>query len=431
MTHPRLALAFVMLLGASAAPAADVTPEARRLLDDMARSYKALPSYADKGEVTLTYDAKVGQPAAKQTVPSRVALARPNRVAIDAGIVRIISDGKTLRTITPPFSMYRDVPATAKLGINDFADGPLGAVQFSGPQGQPLSIVLSFLLADDPVKSLVDDALSIKATLGVKRDDSTRNQLVYEPQVGPTLTLWVDPATNLLDRIDVALKGKDGSEPLIPNSPVAIESLVWTSGPVETKAVPDSAFALVKPEGFAEIAKLEKDVAKKKAEHELIDKPAPDVTFNILDGPGKIRRVKKADLVGNVVLLDFWATWCGPCMSEMPDIQKLIADFAAAKKPVVVIAVNLDQLDDADPDEIRTLIEKTLKEKSLDLQVAPVGKIAVDSSQTVARAYKVSAIPQLVIIDAEGVVRHVHIGVTAKDTLIEEIDALIPPSKKP
>ena len=112
-------------------------------------------------------------------------------------------------------------------------------------------------------------------------------------------------------------------------------------------------------------------------------------------------------------------------MMEMPDIQKLIADYAKAGKPVVVIAVSLDKADEGDDADVRKLVESTLKSKNLDLQINPVGKIALDPSGTVARSYKANAIPQLVVIDAKGVVRHVHIGVTEKDTLVDEIDGLL------
>ncbi len=431
MTHPRLGLALGLALAATGAHAAEVAPEARRLLDDVARAYKALPSYADQGVVTLAYETKPGMPPTVQATPARAAIARPNRLAIDAGVVRVVSDGKTVRTIVPPFRTYRDVPATARLGLNDVSDGPLGAVQFSGPQGRAFHVVLALLLAEDPTRSMVEDARSIRVTRDDKRDGLARHRLDYEPQVGPTLTLWVDPATSLLDRIDVDLATKDPAVPAVPNSPLTIRSLAWTSGPVETKSVPDSAFALVKPEGFSEIAGLAKDVSRAKAENDLVGKAAPDFTIEVLDGPGKTRRVKGADLKGKVVLLDFWATWCGPCMKELPDIGAMVADYANAKKPVVVVALSIDEADDGDPEAVRALVEKTLKEKELNLQVPPVGRVALDPSSSTARAFKVSAIPQLVVIDAKGVVRHVHIGVTGRDALAGEVDALVAEAAKP
>ena len=335
-----------------------------------------------------------------------------------------------MRTITPPFKMYRDVAATAKLTLAEFADGPLGSVETGSPQGLPMHLVLQFLLADDPVKALVDDARSIKFHPLEGEKATPYAHVVYEPQVGPILSLHISDASKLIERVDVAVKA-DASASLVPGNPLAIESLSWSAGTIATNDIPDDRFSMVRPEGFAEIAKLEKDEARKKAEHELVGQEAPDFRLNILDGAGKTKRVAKVDLAGKVVLLDFWATWCGPCMAEMPDIAKLIEGYAKAGKPVVVVAVSIDQADDGDEEDVRAKVEKTLKAKELDLQVAPVGRIALDSSATVARAFKAEAIPQLVILDAKGVVRHFHIGVTEKDTLSEEIDALLGAKAKP
>src|SRR5207302_3155477 len=67
----------------------------------------------------------------------------------------------------------------------------------------------------------------------------------------------------------------------------------------------------------------------------LVNKPAPDFKLTGLDG----KDVSLADLKGNVVVLDFWATWCGPCRASLPHIQKMYEANKAAG--VKVYAVNL------------------------------------------------------------------------------------------
>ena len=72
------------------------------------------------------------------------------------------------------------------------------------------------------------------------------------------------------------------------------------------------------------------------------DKPAiePDIGFTGPDG----KVMKLADLKGQVVVVNFWATWCGPCKEEMPSLAKLGKDYA--EKGVKVVAISVDSLKD-------------------------------------------------------------------------------------
>lgn len=70
--------------------------------------------------------------------------------------------------------------------------------------------------------------------------------------------------------------------------------------------------------------------------------PAPATGF--LDSSGKVTRL--ADFKGKVVVLNIWATWCGPCVLEMPTLAKLARDYQG--KPVAVVVVSLDGERDAD-----------------------------------------------------------------------------------
>src|SRR5947209_3318469 len=94
----RLILAGIVGLFAPACPAtADgpknppISPEAKARLDALIATYRALPAYADHGEVTLVV--RVGDRSLKQTQKASVAFARPNRLDVQTDLVRVISDG--------------------------------------------------------------------------------------------------------------------------------------------------------------------------------------------------------------------------------------------------------------------------------------------------------------------------------------------------
>ena len=113
--------------------------------------------------------------------------------------------------------------------------------------------------------------------------------------------------------------------------------------------------------------------------------PAPDFQLPLLDGG----QVKLSDLKGQVVVLDFWAVWCPPCVEELP-VSTAITD-RYAKQGVKFFAINLTESPDA--------IHKFLDQKRLKTTVA----LAKDSE--VGQAYGVEYIPQTVVIDRKGIIR--------------------------
>lgn len=122
----------------------------------------------------------------------------------------------------------------------------------------------------------------------------------------------------------------------------------------------------------------------------LVGLPAPDFHLDLLDG----EHFQLSDYKGRVVVLDFWATWCGPCLQAMPMIDETVSKFDA--EDVMLVAVNLQE----NPDQIRA----TLKRLGLD----PV--VALDIDGVAAGRYQANAIPQTVVIDRDGIVKRLFVG---------------------
>lgn len=138
-------------------------------------------------------------------------------------------------------------------------------------------------------------------------------------------------------------------------------------------------------------------------ESPLVGKPAPIFELDQLDG----KRFKLAETKGKVLVLDFWASWCGPCLQAMPEIHRTVHEFE--DKPVALVGVNLE--------EPPSTVKATLERHKLNLTVA------MDQDGVVALKYGATAIPQTVVIDAQGNVTRVFVGGGPK--LAEDLKAAI------
>ena len=119
-------------------------------------------------------------------------------------------------------------------------------------------------------------------------------------------------------------------------------------------------------------------------ESDLVGKPAPDFTLDLLGTPGS--HFTSPTARGSVVILDFWATWCGPCLQAMPQVERVADEFK--DRGVKLIAVNLQET----PEQITAILERQGWHPT----------VALDREGAVAAKYKAVAIPQTVVIDREG-----------------------------
>lgn len=159
--------------------------------------------------------------------------------------------------------------------------------------------------------------------------------------------------------------------------------------------------AFAKTVGFVSDTKLRELYDQTKKDLGMQSKSARMVTaeaelaqdFTLKDLSGK--EVKLSDYRGKVVLLTFWATWCGPCKKEMPVLQKFLA--ANKDKGVEVLAINTEGF------SARSKIKPFLEKEGVDLKV-----VFKDDEQL--SSYSYAAIPALYVIDREGRVAHARTG---------------------
>jgi peroxiredoxin len=138
------------------------------------------------------------------------------------------------------------------------------------------------------------------------------------------------------------------------------------------------------------------------AQNTAAAEPAPDVELKALDG----KPMKVSDLRGQVVLLNFWATWCVPCRSEIPSLSAMQRDLGGRGFKVLGVTT----------EDSAELVREYQKDIKQDYTVA-IGDAAV------ANKYAVGVLPTTFIIDRQGRVRHKIIGEKSR----AQFEALITP----
>jgi peroxiredoxin len=133
--------------------------------------------------------------------------------------------------------------------------------------------------------------------------------------------------------------------------------------------------------------------------------PAPD--FTLTDENGK--SVRLSDAKGKVVLLNFWATWCGGCQIEIPWFRDFYAKYKHAGLDVIGVSMDSDGW---------TSVRPYLKEK-------PIPYAIVIGDDATAKLFNVTAMPVTILIDRQGKIAATHAGIVSIATYRSEIESLL------
>ncbi len=123
---------------------------------------------------------------------------------------------------------------------------------------------------------------------------------------------------------------------------------------------------------------------------ETIQGKAPDFTLKSQGGDN----IKLSELRGKVVMINFWASWCGPCRQEMPVLDQLYQRYRSLD--FIILGVNVEENSDA--------------AKSLLKDIPVTFPILFDSANNVSKLYKIKGMPSTLLVDRGGNMRHLYMG---------------------
>ena len=389
---PSLALLATLALLASAGmplePKAPNTDQlARKALERVAERYRTLKGYRLEGATSNTVSTRTEKNETGNRI--RFLVQRPGRLTSEVRdsqyTTRLVANGESLWTAIPELDQYMAQPLAPLLARAD-------SEQFKG-QLDPLSGYTHLLDGISRVQTLPRD--TVRTARGVVKCDRYALWRAAADSTEPGVTLhprvvWVDPASRLvlLDSSRV-----DQTHPQLgPVSAVSMMRLVVAEA---DPAVAADAFVFKPDDGMRRVRRF----MQRSPEHEALEgQPATDFTLETLAGS---KPVKLSELKGRVVVLDFWATWCGPCRRWLPIVEQASRDYAS--KGLAVFAVNERETD--------SKVRAYLDQQKLELPVL------MDRSGTVGSIYRASSIPLTVVVGKDGNVLRVMVGLHEAEDL--------------
>jgi thiol-disulfide isomerase/thioredoxin len=363
-------------------------PDAKELLKQTTEAFTLRRSY--QYETDMVIDLVIGGNPVHVRLTTSLSVVNPGKKRIESrgqmGDTTIISDGEFTWSYVPALKQYtrKAVIRSAQATLDSIGTGSLAA---------------DISKATDALKTLRDESIEIDGSKYACWVIETRIDSVKLPQpegaeLTGVITLWIDKDLKIQRKMSMVGTMQGG--PI--TTPIEVKQTMTNRAVKLDLDLPDSLFAFTPPEGAKEVPDFA--LAPTKTPN-MVGKAAPAFRVTSLAG----ENFDLAGLKGKTVLLDFWATWCGPCRKEMPTMEKIHQEFKA--KGLVIVGLNVG--------EDRGTVEKFLKTAKVTYPIA----LTVDTDVT--SAFEVTAYPTYVVIDREGNIAGYQVGSAGEAALRETL----------
>jgi len=366
----------------AAAPAkpAEISADAAPLLQKLGDAYKNLKSLALAGTLSGEFDVD-GQKASEK-IEVTASFAAPNqfRHAMKEDLI-VGNTGEQMFLFEGGRKLYKTAETKKeKTSVTELPD-PFDRILLD----QNFSLALA--LSSDPAADIGKLYQKVqKAPADVTIDGKAYPALLLSND-HETVTLALDPQTNLLRRatFDIAKALKKRGAQDVAKATLTMDYGTTTPG----AATKPEQFAWVPPPGARDVATVATQGESDLPALVMVGKPAPDFTLKDLNG----KDVKLADLKGSVIVLDYWATWCPPCVAAMPGLNELAGEMK--EQGVKVVAMNAD--------EEKDLVAGFINSRKLNHLI-----VLLDPESKVGEQYKANELlPTTMVIGKDGTIRKV------------------------
>jgi len=408
---------------------------ARAFLETKLAQYGSITTYQDSVVMNFSIKGtdKEGEPMDHSHEESRkFAFSSPGKFAWESDQVSVFSDGQMRWVHVPKRGEYTESTSTEQRKLQDYMNSarvhsflhphPVAAVLMT-PQ-TPLDEMFSAISDISCVSPETVDGVPGQKVSGLitasefGMDEPVPFTLWFRDSDGWLAELRIDGTKayqKMMDSRDLHSHDDDEEEEAAVDKEekkAVIEKAeaVMTFQDIRVnEEIPGERFVFVPEADDKKVPRFTNPRPNRAAQMTLIGKPAPEFAGTALDG----EPIALADLRGRVVLLDFWATWCGPCVAAMPHIQKITEEYA--DRAVTVLGVNRDRPGD------ETKVKRFLEKKKITFRQF------MDEEGDVAKAYKVTGIPCSVLIDTNGIIQDIKVGFGSggEDDLRNGVDRLL------